>query len=70
MIFINKFTDYNETMQTQQAGIKMMSHAEKIKDMFKILVVEDDINLNDSIKIFLSKKGIELSNIVMSDMIL
>ena len=25
--------------------------------MFKILVVEDDIALNDSIKIFLTKKG-------------
>lgn len=25
--------------------------------MFKILIVEDDINLNDSIKIYLSKKG-------------
>lgn len=28
--------------------------------MFKILVVEDDINLNDSIKIFLSKKGYDV----------
>ena len=28
--------------------------------MFKILVVEDDINLSDSIKVFLSKKGFQV----------
>ena len=29
--------------------------------MFKILVVEDDISLSDSIKVFLTKKGYDVN---------
>ena len=48
--FENKFTDYNETMQTQQAGIKMMSHAEKIKDMFNSLMSYNNLVYDEKIE--------------------